>query len=47
VIRVRQFTEVGGEGLVWVGIGFAASLIVGVALSPFRGSLGLQNVVII
>jgi len=45
--RTRQLAEVDGEGVVWGGIGFAASLIVGVALSPFRSSIGLENVVIV
>jgi K+-sensing histidine kinase KdpD len=47
MIRVRQLAEIDGEGVVWGGAGFAASLIVGVALSPFRSSLGLENVVIV
>jgi K+-sensing histidine kinase KdpD len=47
MIRARQLADVDGEGLVWGGIGFAASLLVGVGLSPFRGSLGLENVVIV
>ena len=47
MIRARRPAEVNGEGLVWGGIGFAASLVVGVALSPFRGSIGLENVVIV
>jgi K+-sensing histidine kinase KdpD len=47
VIRSRRLAEVNGEGLVWGGIGFVASLVVGVALSPFRGSIGLENVVIV
>jgi K+-sensing histidine kinase KdpD len=45
--RTRQLAEIDGEGVVWGGAGFAASLIVGVALSPFRSSLGLENVVIV
>jgi K+-sensing histidine kinase KdpD len=45
--RRRQLAEVDGEGLVWGGIGFAASLVVGVALSPFRSQMGLENVVIV
>ena len=45
--RARQFAEIDGEGVVWGAAGFAASLIVGVALSPFRSSLGLENVVIV
>jgi K+-sensing histidine kinase KdpD len=45
--RTRQLAEIDGEGVVWGGAGFAASLIVGVALSPFRSSIGLENVVIV
>jgi hypothetical protein len=43
VIRTRRLAEVNGEGLVWGGIGFVASLVVGVALSPFRGSIGCAH----
>ncbi len=45
--RKRQLAEVDGEGLVWGGIGFAASRVVGVALSPSRSQMGLENVVIV
>jgi hypothetical protein len=45
--RTRQLAEVDGEGAVWGGAGFAASLVVGVALSPFRRQMGLENVVIV
>jgi Domain of unknown function (DUF4118) len=31
----------------WGAIGFAASIVVGVVLSPFRGQIGLENVVIV
>jgi K+-sensing histidine kinase KdpD len=47
MIRVRRLAEVDGDGAVWGSAGFAASLVVGVALSPFRSSLGLENVVIV
>jgi K+-sensing histidine kinase KdpD len=36
-----------GEGIVWGVAAFAASVLVGVVLEPFRGSLGLENVTII
>jgi K+-sensing histidine kinase KdpD len=45
--RTRQFAEIDGEGVVWGAIGFAASIVVGVLLSPFRGEIGLENVVIV
>jgi K+-sensing histidine kinase KdpD len=45
--RARRLAEIDGEGAVWGGAGFLASLVVGVALSPFRASIGLENVVIV
>lgn len=44
---VRRDAGVPGEGAVWAAAGFAASLILGVALEPFRGRIGLENVVIL
>jgi K+-sensing histidine kinase KdpD len=35
-----------GEGIVWGAAAFAASVLVGVVLEPFRGSIGLENVTI-
>jgi K+-sensing histidine kinase KdpD len=45
--RARRLAVADGDGVVWGGIGFMASLIVGVALGPFRGWMGLENVVIV
>jgi K+-sensing histidine kinase KdpD len=39
--------EIEGEGIVWGAGAFVASLLVGVALMPFRGSIGLENVAIV
>lgn len=36
-----------GEGIVWGAGAFAASLLVGVALVPFRASIGLENVAVV
>jgi K+-sensing histidine kinase KdpD len=47
VARRRGGIEIGGEGVVWGAGAFLASLVVGVALVPFRGSIGLENVAIV
>jgi K+-sensing histidine kinase KdpD len=47
VTRASSGIGIEGEGAVWGAGAFAASILVGVALSPFRGSIGLENVVII
>lgn len=39
--------EIEGEGIVWGAGAFAASVLVGVALVPFRRSIGLENVAIV
>jgi K+-sensing histidine kinase KdpD len=47
VTRASSGIGVEGEGVVW-GVGaFAASILIGVALSPLRASIGLENVVIV
>jgi K+-sensing histidine kinase KdpD len=47
VTRTSSGIGIEGEGVVW-GVGaFAASVLVGVALAPLRGSFGLENVVIV
>jgi K+-sensing histidine kinase KdpD len=43
----RRFTEIDGEGVAWGGAGFAASILVGIGLRPFRQTLGLENVAIV
>ncbi len=45
--RTARGIEIQGEGIVWGGGAFVASLLVGVALVPFRGSIGLENVAIV
>jgi K+-sensing histidine kinase KdpD len=47
VSRTARGIEIQGEGIVWGGGAFVASLLVGVALVPFRGSIGLENVAIV
>jgi K+-sensing histidine kinase KdpD len=44
---VSAVRDVDGEGLAWGVAGFAASVLVGVAIEPFRRSIGLENVVIV
>ena len=39
--------EIDGEGAFWAVAGFAASVVVGVALRPLRESAGLENVVVV
>jgi hypothetical protein len=40
-----RFTEeIDGEGVAWAAAGFVASLLIGVAIEPFRGTVGLENV---
>jgi Domain of unknown function (DUF4118) len=40
-----RFTEeIDGEGVAWGAAGFVASLLIGVLVEPFRGTVGLENV---
>jgi K+-sensing histidine kinase KdpD len=40
-----RFTEeIDGEGVAWAAAGFVASLVIGVVIEPFRGTVGLENV---
>jgi K+-sensing histidine kinase KdpD len=45
--RSDRSLEIDGEGAFWAVAGFAASLVVGVALRPLRVSAGLENVVVV
>jgi K+-sensing histidine kinase KdpD len=45
--RSDRSIEIDGEGAFWAVAGFAASLLVGVALRPLRESAGLENVVVV
>ena len=40
----RFSEEIDGEGIAWAVAGFVASLLIGVAIEPFRGTVGLENV---
>ena len=43
-----RFTEeIEGEGVAWAAAGFVASLVIGVAIEPFRGTVGLENVALV
>ncbi|HKE99361.1 MAG TPA: DUF4118 domain-containing protein [Actinomycetes bacterium] len=43
---MRRLLGVQGEGVVWGAGGFAASLVVGALIEPYRATIGLENVVI-
>ena len=45
--RSARSLEIDGEGAFWAVAGFAASILVGVALRPLRESAGLENVVVV
>jgi K+-sensing histidine kinase KdpD len=45
--RTDRTLEIDGEGAFWAVVGFAASLLVGMALRPLRESAGLENVVVV
>ena len=45
--RSDRSLEIDGEGAFWAVAGFAASILVGVALRPLRESAGLENVVVV
>jgi K+-sensing histidine kinase KdpD len=40
-------TGIDGEGVVWAVGAFVASLLIGLLVEPFRGTIGLENVVIL
>jgi K+-sensing histidine kinase KdpD len=42
--RKNLIVEIDGDGAIWGAAGFAASLLLGVALEPFRDTVGLENV---
>jgi K+-sensing histidine kinase KdpD len=44
--RVRRRTGLDGEGVGWAVGAFVASLLIGLLVEPFRGTIGLENVVI-
>jgi K+-sensing histidine kinase KdpD len=45
--QLRRRTNLDGEGVVWAVGAFAASLLIGLLVEPFRGTIGLENVVIL
>jgi K+-sensing histidine kinase KdpD len=45
--RSDRSLEIDGEGAFWAVAGFAASILLGVALRPLRESAGLENVVVL
>jgi K+-sensing histidine kinase KdpD len=45
--RSARTLEINGEGAFWAVAGFAASVLIGVALRPLRESAGLENVVVV
>jgi K+-sensing histidine kinase KdpD len=44
--RVRRRTGLDGAGVGWAVGGFVASLLIGLVVEPFRGTIGLENVII-
>jgi K+-sensing histidine kinase KdpD len=41
------FSDIDGDGAVWGAAGFAASLLLGAGLSPFRTEIGLENIAVL
>jgi K+-sensing histidine kinase KdpD len=44
--QLRRRTSLDGEGAAWAVGAFVASLLIGLLVEPFRGTIGLENVVI-
>jgi K+-sensing histidine kinase KdpD len=42
----RRRTSIDGQGVMWAVGAFVASLLIGLLVEPFRGTIGLENVVI-
>jgi K+-sensing histidine kinase KdpD len=45
--QLRRRTSLDGEGAAWAVGAFVASLLIGLLVEPFRGRIGLENVVIL
>lgn len=45
--RRNPVAEIDGDGAVWGAAGFAASLVLGVGLEPFREGIGLENIAVL
>jgi K+-sensing histidine kinase KdpD len=43
----RRRASIDGEGVVWAVGAFVASLLIGLLVEPFRGTIGLENLVIL
>ena len=43
----RPKSNLDGEGATWAVGAFVASLLIGLLIEPFRGTIGLENVVIL
>jgi K+-sensing histidine kinase KdpD len=43
----RRRTNLDGQGVAWAVGAFVASLLIGLLIEPFRGTIGLENVVIL
>jgi K+-sensing histidine kinase KdpD len=47
LLPCRPKTNLDGEGATWAVGAFVASLLIGLLIEPFRGTIGLENVVIL
>jgi K+-sensing histidine kinase KdpD len=47
LLPYRPKTNLDGEGATWAVGAFVASLLIGLLIEPFRGTIGLENVVIL
>jgi K+-sensing histidine kinase KdpD len=45
-VPLRRRTSLDGQGVTWAVGAFVASLLIGLLIEPFRGTIGLENVVI-
>jgi K+-sensing histidine kinase KdpD len=45
--KLGRRANIDGEGVVWAVGAFVASLLIGLLVEPFRGTIGLENVVIL
>ena len=45
--KLGRRASIDGEGVVWAVGAFVASLLIGLLVEPFRGRIGLENVVIL
>jgi K+-sensing histidine kinase KdpD len=45
-VTSRRRPRIDGEGVAWAVGAFVASLLIGLLIEPFRGTIGLENIVI-